>query len=198
VRISIVLTTFAVILLAELPDKSLFASLILGTRFHPFGVWVGVAAAFAVHVVLAVAIGEAISLLPARLVASITALLFAIGAYILLFRASDGDEADESGRAVRVGPPPTVTRALATSFGIVFLGEMGDVTQITTANLAARYGDPLSVGLGALLGLWTAAALAVTVGRGLLRVVRPVLLRRAAGCILGVLAVLSAIEAVRG
>jgi hypothetical protein len=38
----------------------------------------------------------------------------------------------------------------------------------------------------------------VTVGRGLLRVVRPVVLRWAAGSILVVLAVLSAIEAVRG
>jgi Ca2+/H+ antiporter, TMEM165/GDT1 family len=198
VQISTALTTFAVILLAELPDKSLFASLVLGTRFHPFGVWLGVAAAFTVHVVLAVAIGKALSLLPTTVVAGITALLFAVGAYVLLFRTSDdGEEEGEDGSAVRNGPP-TLAHSLLTSFGVVFLGEMGDITQITTANLAARYSDPLSVGVGALLGLWTAAALAVTVGRGLLQVVRPVVLRWTAGSILVILAVLSAVEAVRG
>lgn len=195
-RPSVILTTFAVTLLAELPDKSLFASLVLGTRLHPLGVWVGVAAAFTLHVVAAVAVGGAVSLLPGRLVAAITALLFAIGAYVLLRRGRDGD--DRPAAPADRGRPPTAGRAMLTSFGLVLVGEMGDITQITTANLAARYADPLSVGIGALLGLWTAAALAVTVGRGLLRVVSPLVLRRIAGGVLVVLAVLAALEAVRG
>ena len=47
---------------------------------------------------------------------------------------------------------------------MVFAAEWGDITQITTANLAARYGDPVSVGIGAVLACWLLAALAITVG----------------------------------
>jgi hypothetical protein len=50
-------TVFGVTFVAELPDKSLFASLVLGTRYRPVHVWLGVAAAFAVHVGLAVTVG---------------------------------------------------------------------------------------------------------------------------------------------
>ena len=88
-------------------------------------------------------------------------------------------------------------RVALASFGVVFLGEWGDITQIATANLAARYGDPLSVGVGALLALWSVAALALTVGRGLVQRVPARLVRRITGVILAVLAVLTLVEAVR-
>ncbi len=61
------------------------------------------------------------------------------------------------------GPPATFARVAGTSFAVVFLAEWGDITQLTAANLAAKY-DPLSVFVGATLGLWAVAALAVTVG----------------------------------
>ena len=79
----------------------------------------------------------------------------------------------------------------------MFLGEWGDITRITTANLTARYGDPLSVGVGALLALWSVAALALTVGRGLVQRVPARLVRRITGVLLAVLAVLSLVEAIR-
>jgi putative Ca2+/H+ antiporter (TMEM165/GDT1 family) len=88
-------------------------------------------------------------------------------------------------------------RVALASFGVVFLGEWGDITQITTANLAARYGDPLSVGVGALLALWSVAALALTVGRGLVQRVPARLIRRITGGILAVLALLTLVEAIR-
>jgi putative Ca2+/H+ antiporter (TMEM165/GDT1 family) len=88
-------------------------------------------------------------------------------------------------------------RIALASFGVVFLGEWGDITQITTANLAARYSDPLSVGIGALLALWSVAALALTVGRGLVQRVPARLVRRITGVILAVLAILTLVEAIR-
>ena len=48
-NVAVLATVFAIVFLAELPDKSLFASLVLGTRYRPFQVWAGVAAAFVVH-----------------------------------------------------------------------------------------------------------------------------------------------------
>jgi Ca2+/H+ antiporter, TMEM165/GDT1 family len=194
VDLAVVLTTFAVIFPAELPDKSLFASLVLGTRFRPLPVFCGVAAAFAVHVVIAVTIGGVFALLPQRLVLFVVAALFAAGsAWLLLGRVED-EEAAEPTRAVADQRP---LRVALTSFGVVFLGEWGDITQITTANLAARYGDPLSVEFGALLALWSVAALALTVGRGLVQRVPTRLVRRLTGVVLAVLAVATLVEAVR-
>ena len=67
--IGVALTTFAVIALAELPDKTALASLVLGTRYRPAPVLCGIAAGFAVQVVLAVVAGSLLRLLPHRLLA---------------------------------------------------------------------------------------------------------------------------------
>jgi Ca2+/H+ antiporter, TMEM165/GDT1 family len=197
VDLAVVLTTFVVIFPAELPDKSLFASLVLGTRFRPLPVFCGVAAAFAVHVVIAVTVGGVfVALLPQRLVLFVVAALFAGGAALLLLgRHDDEDGAAEASRALADRRPVRVALA---SFGVVFLGEWGDITQITTANLAARYRDPLSVGIGALLALWSVSGLAMTVGRGLVQRVPTRLVRRLTGVVLAVLAVVTLAEAVRG
>lgn len=190
----VVATVFAVVFLAELPDKSLFASLVLGTRFRPLHVWLGVSAAFAVHVVIAVAAGGLLTLLPRPLVETVVAVLFAVGAYLLL-RPEPEPEPD--------APVETPARArsawsvIGTSFGVVFVGEWGDVTQLATANLTARYADPLSVGLGALLGLLSVAGLAVTLGGTLVRHVPLSAVRRVAGVVLLVLAVVSAVQVLR-
>jgi Ca2+/H+ antiporter, TMEM165/GDT1 family len=194
VDLAVALTTFVVIFPAELPDKSMFASLVLGTRFRPLPVFCGVAAAFAVHVVIAVAIGGVFALLPERLVLFVAAALFAGGSALLLFGREDEGVAAEPSLAVSDQHPVRVALA---SFGVVFLGEWGDITQITTANLAARYGDPLSVGVGALLALWSVAALALTVGRGLVQRVPTRLVRRLTGAVLAVLAVVTLVEALR-
>jgi Ca2+/H+ antiporter, TMEM165/GDT1 family len=195
VDLAVVLTTFVVIFPAELPDKSLFASLVLGTRFWPLPVFCGVAAAFAVHVVIAVTIGGVFALLPERLVLFVVAALFAGGSALLLFGREDDDP--EAAEATRVVSDQRPARVALASFGVVFLGEWGDITQITTANLAARYGDPLSVGVGALLALWSVAALALTVGRGLVQRVPTRLVRRLTGVVLALLAVVTLVEALR-
>lgn len=195
VDLAVVLTTFVVIFPAELPDKSLFASLVLGTRFRPLPVFCGVAAAFAVHVVVAVTVGGVFALLPQRLVLFVVAALFAAGSVlVLLGREEDGADA--------TGAPPAVAdqrpgRVALTCFGVVFLGEWGDITQITTANLTARYHDPLSVGTGALLALWSVAALALTVGQGLVQRVPTRLVRRFTAVVLALLALATLVEAVR-
>jgi Ca2+/H+ antiporter, TMEM165/GDT1 family len=194
VNLAVVVTTFVVIFPAELPDKSLFASLVLGTRFRPLPVFCGVAAAFAVHVLIAVTIGSVFALLPERLVLFVVSALFAGGAAWLLLGRDDHEDADAAARAGSDRRPLHVALA---SFGVVFLGEWGDITQITTANLAARYRDPLSVGVGAVLALWSVTALALTVGRGLVKRVPTRLIRRLTGAVLAVLAVATLVEAVR-
>lgn len=154
---------FVLTFLGELPDKSLFASLVLGTRYRPLYVWVGAAAAFTVHAGIAVTAGRLLALLPRHLVDGVVAALFLAGAVYLLVSSFRQRQPEDLDAARQGGPPATFARVAGTSFAVVFLAEWGDITQLTAANLAARY-DPLSVFVGATLGLWTVAALAVTVG----------------------------------
>ncbi len=78
--------------LAQLPDKTALAGLVLGTRYRASYVFAGVATAFAVHVVLAVAAGSALTLLPQRIVHAITGVLFLAGAAVLLLKKGEGEE----------------------------------------------------------------------------------------------------------
>ena len=165
----LLVTVFAVTFIAELPDKSLFASLVLGTRYRPAHVWLGVAAAFAVHVALAVVAGGLLTLAPQSVIDFVTAGLFLAGA-IWMLRSDKADENEPGPDAARLGAPaPSFLRVFATSFTVVFIGEWGDVTQITTANFVARYNAPLIVGVGAVAALWTVSALAVFGGAKLLQ-----------------------------
>ena len=50
-------TSFAIILPAELPDKTVLACLVLGSRYRPGFVFAGAAVAFAVQAALAVTAG---------------------------------------------------------------------------------------------------------------------------------------------
>lgn len=196
---AIVATVFAVVFLAELPDKSLFASLVLGTRYRALYVWCGVAAAFLVHVVIAVAAGQALTLLPDRLVEGIVAALFAAGAAYLLLGSEE--QAVEEGVAEAEGAvraAPSAMRVVLMSFGVVFLGEWGDITQVVTANYAARYAAPFAVGIGATAGLWAVAALAVTAGSKILGYVSMAVVRRVTGVILLGFAAYSAVAALTG
>ena len=161
---AIVLATFALVFAAELPDKTAIASLILGTKYRPLWVFTGVAAAFTVHVVLAIVAGSLLGLLPHRTLQAIVAVLFALGAVLLL----RGRHEEEEARDVEV--EPTFWRVAGTGFMVILVAEFGDLTQIVTANLAAHYRSPIAVGAGALAGLLCVAGLAITGGRALLRV----------------------------
>ncbi len=192
--LSILFAVFPVIFLAELPDKTMFASLLLSARGRPLSVWTGAALAFTVHVAIAVTVGATLfALLPHRAVEGIVAVMF-LGGAILAFR--DGAGPDEEAAGQPTGPA-TARTTVATAFVVVFLAEWGDLTQVLTATLAAHFHAPLGVAIGAALALWSVAALAVTAGRLLERLPLP-LVRRLTAVVLLVLAVLAGLEAVLG
>jgi putative Ca2+/H+ antiporter (TMEM165/GDT1 family) len=192
VSLAIAITVFALIFPAELPDKTFIATLVLSTRFKAWPVFVGSMAGFAVQSGIAVAVGGAVSLLPKVWVHGVSAAIFAIGA-VLLLRPGDDDEkeADEA----EAGPPTSWWRGAITSFLVLFVAEWGDLTQLLTASLAAKYHDPLSVFVGSWLALIAVAALAVTGGKALLRVLPLDWVRRAAGVAFAAVAVVTALEA---
>ncbi len=93
--------------------------------------------------------------------------------------------------------PNTFLRVAATSFGVLFVAEWGDITQLTTANLAAKY-DPVLVFTGATLGLWAIAAAAVSVGAKSLDLIPVAWTRRITATIMLGLGVYTAVAAVTG
>ena len=183
---------FGTVLAAELPDNSGLASLVLGTRYRADGVLAGAAAAFAVHVVLAVTCGSLLGLLPHRIVQVAVAVVFLAGA-VLVLRADDDDDDEARLKADAAGFWPVA----ATSFGVIALAELGDLSDITMANLAARYHDPVAVGVGSVLALWLVAALAITGGRGLLRILPMRWISRLAALVMVVMAAVTLAEALR-
>jgi putative Ca2+/H+ antiporter (TMEM165/GDT1 family) len=175
---SAALKAFVAVFPAELPDKTMIATVVLVARFQrPFPVWVGAAAAFTVHVVLAAAAGRLLSMLPETLVIVATALLFTVGAVVLWRGASSGDDPfapEEAEAAVVEGGAngPVVAAAersdlsiIAAAFGVIVLAEWGDLTQLATAGIAASTGRPVEVAIGALLALWAVAGIAAALGR---------------------------------
>jgi Ca2+/H+ antiporter, TMEM165/GDT1 family len=155
---------FVAVFPAELPDKSMFASMALVTRFgRPRLVWLGAACAFAFHSLLASAFGGLVSTLPTRPVAFAAGLLFAVGAAFMVreARRSGGAQSPEFEPAVGA----TDRSVVVSSFMLLGVAEVGDLTQFAIAGLAARTGEPVSVGIGGWLALCSVAGLAVTVGR---------------------------------
>ncbi|MCU1398165.1 MAG: hypothetical protein JWN62_1274 [Acidimicrobiales bacterium] len=187
----VVLAVFPVIFLGELPDKTMFASLVLATRGRPRNVWLGAAAGFLVHVVIATTVGVALfNVVPHRVLEAVVSLMFLLGAFFA-WRESSNDEEDlAEEEAAKHG-------VTVTAFLVIFVAEWGDLTQILTANLAARYHSALSVGLGATLALWAVAGIAVASGQTLLRYINVATIRKITAVVLVGLAIYSAFQAIR-
>jgi putative Ca2+/H+ antiporter (TMEM165/GDT1 family) len=193
VRLSIVLAVFPLVFLAELPDKTMFASLMLASRGSPRAVWMGAASAFVVHVVIATTIGVGLfRVFPHRVVEAVVAVMFLVGA-IFAIREKPDEEIDLVERETL-----THRQVGTAAFVVVFVAEWGDLTQILTANLAAHYHSAVSVGVGAVLALWSVALIAVVGGQSLVRVINVVVLHRCMAVVLVVLAIVTAASAIRG
>jgi putative Ca2+/H+ antiporter (TMEM165/GDT1 family) len=192
VSLSVVLAAILLVLPVELPDKTLVATLVLATRYRPLPVLSGVSAAFFVQCLIAVTAGQLLGLLPHRLVAALVAVLFAVGAAVLL-RGGEEPEEMVSSRRARSG-----LSVAGTSFGVLFAAEWGDASQLATAALTARYDEPLAVFIGAFIALVTVATVAVALGQVVTRRVPIRLVRRVAGLIFVCFGLVALVEVIRG
>lgn len=201
----VIALTFGAIFVVELPDKTFIATLVMSTKMRPLLVWVGVGLAFLVQTGVAVGLGKAASFLPDTAVHVAAAVMFTIGALVLFrearsaHRAAGSEyEADlESAYAARADSTAHGFRVVATSFVVLFAAEWGDLSQLLTISLAARYDDPASVFLGAWGALLVVSGLAVLVGRVLLRHVRLSALQYAGASVCLVMAGLTVWEMTR-
>ena len=176
-------SVFAIIFVAELPDKTALASLVLATRHRPLPVWLGASLALTVQSGAAVIAGSLASLLPTRAVHLGAGVAFLVSAILMWRRHEEADLSKDTG--TRLGFWHTV----AIAFGIVFVAEWGDLTQIGTAALAARYRSPIIVFVGSTAALWSVGAIAVFVGSRAAKMLDPERTKRIAAVLFGLVGV---------
>lgn len=154
-------TTFGLIFLAEMGDKTQLVCMTLAARHRHWPVLLGSIAAFLVLNTLAVVFGAGLSQwVPEKILAGAVAVLFAVFG-ILALRAKEEDE-DEAVQE-RAGHGIFIT-----AFLMLFLAEMGDKTQLAVAGMASTL-PLIPVWIGATLALSSTSALGVVAGRKLLR-----------------------------
>lgn len=185
------LVVFGAIFVAELPDKTMLATLMLSTRFRRrLPTWIGVSAGYLVHVILAVTLGSALSRLPTTPVQVAVGLLF-VTAGVIMMRS--GDEGREEGNLSSV--PLSAFRIAWMSASVIVVAEFADLTQLATAGFAARLGDALSVALGAGAALVTVSGLAVVAGSWLATRLPLKLIRRCAAIVFVAIGVVTLVAA---
>jgi putative Ca2+/H+ antiporter (TMEM165/GDT1 family) len=192
----ILLATFALVIPAELPDKTFISCIVMASRHRPLPVWIGGASALILQAGIAVVAGRLLALLPHTAVRSVIAALFIGGAAYLLFVPEKEEEAKgerlgergaggEGGAGGEEVAPPTRSdtwwRPMLTTFSIVSLAEFGDITQILIANLSARYHATWSVFVGASAAFIVVSGAGVLGGRAIVRVVPLSVVRRVSG-----------------
>lgn len=187
------LVTFVAIFFAELPDKTMFATLLLSTRFkRKLPVWIGVSVGYGLHVVIAVLLGSALSNLPERPIQLAVGALFTIGGIITWRSGADDDDDVRETAAAR-----TFMSIAWTAASVIAVAEFADLTQLATAGFAARFADPVGVGLGAFLALSSVSGCAVLLGSWLQRVVPLRLIQKVAAVLfltIGIVTIVGAIN----
>jgi Ca2+/H+ antiporter, TMEM165/GDT1 family len=163
--------TFLAIFVVELPDKTFLATLVLATKYRPILVWIGVGLAFAVQTLVAVLLGKAVSFLPDNVVHAAAGVMFLVGAVILIREGRSHQDA-ANGDDVPATKDVHGVRAVLASFLVLFAAEWGDLSQLLTISLVAKYEEPAAVFVGALGALLVVSGLAVVAGRQLQRFVK--------------------------
>lgn len=170
-EINIFFSVFAIIFAAELPDKTAFATLLMATRGKAGAIFLGVAAAFTVQSLVAVCFGSLLGLLPEKIVhigAGLAFLAFAGHAWFFHEEEEQKMEEDTPAISSRV----KFWSAAWKAFAVIFIAEWGDLTQLATGSLAARYNDHLlTVFCAATLALWCVTGIAIFAGKKIGRVV---------------------------
>ena len=184
---------FGVILLAELPDKTMVATVVLATRYRRWPVWLGVGAALGLQTAIAVAAGGLLSLLPRQITLAITAILFTAGAVFMLI-SGFRSRRETSEEELTTVAATSSWRMFAISFGVLFAADWGDLSQLFTAGLAASSGAPVSVFLGAWAALLTVSGAAVLLGTWLAARLPLWIVRIASGLVLSALAIWTIVE----
>lgn len=185
------LVSLGVIFVAELGDKSQLMALTFATRYRALPVLTGITVATAAVHLVSVLIGAALgATLPTRPIGAVAGLAF-FGFAWWTWRGDQLDEKDEE-RARR--PRHSAIVAASVAF---FLSELGDKTMLATVTLATHEGL-VGTWIGSTVGMVTADAIAIVVGRQLGDRVPERGIRMAASVAFVAFGMLLLVEAIRG
>lgn len=157
------LTSTALVALAEMGDKTQLLAMLLATRFRkPLPIIAGIFFATIVNHFLAALIGHQVAgLLQSQWFRYAVALSFiAMAAWTLI-----PDKIDEDAPL----KAPSKAGVFVTTLVAFFLVEMGDKTQVATVALGARFDNVFAVTAGTTLGMMIANVPAVLFGEALSR-----------------------------
>jgi len=183
---SVVLTTFGLIFVAELGDKTQLAVLAQTCKYRrPWAVFLGASLALTAVTALGAAGGQVLGeFIPPSLLQGIAALAFVVmGVLIGREAARTGAEEpvpeeacplpgpDGLGNPVRSSlVSPHTWKAFGSTFGLLFVAEMGDKTQLAVLSLAGKRAESLPVFVGGALALTAVTALGAIGGQALSRI----------------------------
>jgi putative Ca2+/H+ antiporter (TMEM165/GDT1 family) len=175
---SVFWTTFVLIFVAELGDKTQLTAMALALRYPWKRIFAGIALAFVVLNLAAVAVGKVLFLMLPRFWVTLVAALLFLYFGVSTLRNACGDQDDDAS-------PPTAASAMRTAFIMIFMAELGDKTQLVTASQAAVH-SASRVGMAAVfaastLALWLVSLLGIFAGKQLVRYIPVCWIHRAAG-----------------
>ena len=182
------LSTFAIVALAEFGDKTQIAVVSLSANHRPRSVFIGALLAFALVAGVSALIGGAIApFIPAfwiGLVAGVSFLIF--GVFTLFSKENAVFKIKEHSKTV------------TTSFFLLAVTELGDKTQIAVIALSAEYDAPIQVFLGAMLAFTLLTALGVALGKIISRYISVRYVKIGASLIFIVFGILLLLETLNG
>lgn len=188
-NIEAIVSSFALVAVSEIGDKTQLLAFALASRFRrPWPMLAGVFVATLANHGLASTVGVSIAAhVPERVMAGVLALTFVIfGAWTLRPDSLDGAE-----KASRFGP-------FLTTAALFFLAEMGDKTQLATVALAARFHSAISVTIGTTVGMMITDGVAVFAGEKLSTRVQGRWIRIGAASLFFIFGLVSGLAAIRG
>lgn len=178
----ILASTFGLIFVAELGDKTQLAVVTQTCKYRrPWAVFAGASLALTVVTLIGALGGELLGrLVPQEVLRIVAALAFVVMGILIgreAIKAGRGQREDAcavasaNGRDCAVNPPRWDWKAFASTFGLLFVAELGDKTQLTVLGLAGKYGRPWVVFLGGALALTLVTGLGAVGGQGLCKLI---------------------------
>ena len=191
-ELTIASSSFVLLFLAEMGDKSQLLVMTLAHRYRLLPVVTGVLSAFLLLNLLAVLLGEVLfRYVPQPLVLLVAGLLFLFFAWRSWLEAADADDDD-------VIEPHGGRDAFIASFTLIFIAELGDKTQLVMVALVAGSGHIWSVFVGGTAALWAVSLMGIAIGSTLLRRVPKAWMHRIAALLFLLFGVLAIVQVVLG
>lgn len=150
----VLLSTFGIVFIAELGDKSQLMTISLASKYHHRPVFRGIFLGMGLITVIGVTVGTILyQIIPVFYIKILAALIFLIFGILSFIK-----EEQETRKKVKK------QKVFTTSFFLAMVAELGDKTQLVVIALTARFQDPYLVFIGAIAALALVIAAGVFLG----------------------------------